>query len=90
MNKVVKINIKGEIETRLRRWCGKPSPTKRLIVVLVVCVVLAAANIYFVVSSIYAIGKNSVKKDFLNIQHIENLKIQGNDSINFLKQIKYE
>ena len=90
MSKVVKINIKGEIETHLKRLCGKPSPTKRLIVVIVVGVVLAAANIYFVVSSIYAIGKNSAKKEFLEIEHIESVKIPGNDSINFLKQIMYE
>ena len=90
MNKEVKNNFWNEIDRRLKRLCGRPSPTKRLIIVLVVCVVLAAVNIYFVVSTIYAIGKNSAKKEFLNIQHIEGLKIQRNDSINFLKQIKYE
>ena len=90
MSKVVKVNIKGEIETRLKRLCGKPSPIKRLIVVLVFGILMAAANIYYVVSSIYAIGKNSAKKEFLEIEHIEGLKIQGNDSINLIKQIMYE
>ena len=90
MNKDVKNSFINEIDKRLKRLCGKPSPTKRLIIVLVVGVVLAAANIYFVVSSIHTIGKNDAKKEFLKIQHIEGLKIPGNDSINFLKQKMYE
>jgi len=85
----MKNNIKREIENRLKRLCGKPSPAKRLIFVLVVCVVFAAANIYFVVSSIYAIGKSNAKKEFMQIEHIEGIKAPTNDkdSINFLKQI---
>jgi len=90
MKKEVNINIKGEIETRLKRLCGKPSPTKRLIVVLVISILLAVANIYFVVSSIYAIGKNSAKTEFLKTEHIEDVKMPKNDSINLLKQKMYE
>jgi len=86
------MNIKElnrKAESRLRQICGKPSPTKRLVMVLVVCVVFAAANIYFVVSSIYAIGKSNAKKEFLQIEHIESIKAPTNnkDSINFLNQI---
>jgi len=82
----MKVNIKRELETRLKRLCGRPSPTKRLIIVLVVCVVFAAANIYFVVSSIYSIGKNDAKKELLQIEHIEGITIPKNDSINFFNK----
>ena len=90
MNMKVKEFSRAKIERRLRQICGKPSPTKRLILVLVVCVKLAAINIYFLFSSVYSIGKNDAQKELLQIEHIEGLQIQQNDSINRLKQRLYE
>ena len=74
----------------LRRLCKRPSPTKRLITVLFVCVVLAAINIWFVFSSIYNMGKNSANNDMLKIQSIERLPINYNDSINIIKNQVYD
>ena len=58
--------------------------------VLVVCVLLAAINIYFLFNSVYNIGKNDANKELLKIEHIEGIKMPKNDSINLLKQKLYE
>jgi hypothetical protein len=63
------------MEHRLKRICGKPSPMKRLVFVIVVCVVLAVANIWFLVSSVYNIGKNDAEKELMKMQHIEGLEL---------------
>ncbi|MDR1895417.1 MAG: TraL conjugative transposon family protein [Prevotellaceae bacterium] len=85
-------DIWGELCYGLRWLCGKPSPLKRLITVLVLAVGLGGANIYLVVSSIYNMGKNDARKAFLELQHIESLELpQKNDSINYkLKSKEYE
>lgn len=83
------INAWDEIEYGLRLLCGRPTPMKRFVIVLVIGGTLAVTNIYFVVSSIYNMGVSDAKKQFLEVQHIETLKLQ-NDSINILNQKEYE
>jgi hypothetical protein len=82
------INAWDEIEYSLRLLCGKPTPMKRFITVLIIGGALAVANIYFVVSSIYNMGVSDAKKQFLEVQHIETLKLQQskNDSIKSIKK----
>jgi len=77
-------------EHRLRQLCGRPSPAKRLVMVLVVCAVFAVINVYFLFSSVYNIGKNDAKKELLQMEHIEGLKIPKKDSINFKQMYQYE
>jgi hypothetical protein len=74
------------------RWlCGKPSPLKRLITVLILAVGLGGANIYLVVSSIYNIGKRDAQKEYMEIEHIKQVELKhSNDSINQLKKQLYE
>jgi hypothetical protein len=62
-------------EARLKRLCGKPSPEKRLVAVIIVGLILAAANIYFVASSVYSIGKRDDERDLIRMQHIEKLEL---------------
>ena len=77
------VNVWDEVEYCLRLMCGKPTPMKRFIVVLIIGGALAVANIYFVVSSIYNIGKRDAEKEFLQLQHIETPELQYlKDSIN--------
>ena len=86
-------NAWDEIEYGLRLLCGQPSPMKRFVAVLIIGGALATANLYFVVSSIYNIGKSDAEKEFLKLQHIETLKLQSqqkNDSINNLNSKNYE
>ena len=83
--KVQKIEIK--IEHGLKRLCNSLSPAQRMLVVLAVCVAFAVVSIYFVVSSILAIGTID-KKEFIKIEQIEGLKIPDNDSIKLLKTKK--
>jgi hypothetical protein len=83
-------NIWDELCYGLRRLCGKPSPLKRLITVLILAVGLGGANIYLVVSSIYSIGKRD-GKEYMRIEHIKQVELKhSNDSINQLKKQLYE
>ena len=70
------INLCSEIEYGLRRMCGKPSPMKRFIVVLVISIALSILYIYIIVSSIYNMGKHDAEIRFMELQHIERLKLQ--------------
>jgi len=83
--------VSRKTENRLRQLCGKPTPAKRLVMVLVAFFMLAAFNIYFLFSSVKNIGKNEVKKELMKLEHIEGIKLPNNDSINnLLKQKMYE
>jgi hypothetical protein len=85
------INAWDEIDYALRRLCGRPTPMKRFLTVLIMGSALAVANIYFVVSSIYNMGKYDAEKKFIELQHIKAIELQKqNDSINILNQKKYE
>jgi ABC-type lipoprotein release transport system permease subunit len=86
------INAWYEIEYGLRLLCGKPTPMKRFIMVLIIGGTLVVVHIYYVVSSIYNMGVHDAKKQFLEVQHIETLKLQQskNDSINILNQKEHE
>lgn len=82
--------MKNKFLTKVKQLCGRPSPTKRLIAVLFVCLLFAAINVYFVFSSIYNIGKSDAQRELPQIEHIEGVKIHKNDSINLLKHKLYE
>jgi hypothetical protein len=81
----------GETAYGLRMLCGKPTPLKRLVMVLLIGGALAATNIYFVANSIYNMGKRDAEKKFLELQHIKpvELPISG-DSIHSIKNFKWE
>ncbi|MCP3894466.1 hypothetical protein SDC9_35574 [bioreactor metagenome] len=79
------------IEDGLRRVCGGMSPERRLITILAFCVIFGSLSIYMTVSSIYNIGKRDAEQKYLEIEHMKRLELQySNDSINHLKQQKYE
>ena len=70
------------LEDRLCSIIGPLSPDARVIVILVMLFVFGAGSIYMTVSSIYNMGKKSAEKDFMEIKHIERLKLQRKDNIN--------
>ena len=67
-------------DDRLRRMCGRITPGKRLVVILVMFFFFSGLSIYITVSSIYNIGKRDGRR--LQIEHIRQLPLQGNDTIN--------
>ena len=75
-NKIYEFKL--NTERGLKRLCGKPSPRKRLVTVLMVCVALAFVNVWFLVSAIHNIGKNDSEKELIKLQHIERLELQKN------------
>jgi hypothetical protein len=87
-NKLKKEYLRFEdwAEYTFRRLCGRPTPLKRFITVLIIGGILAFVNIWFVVSSIYNMGKRDAEKEFLELQHIQTLELQHkNDSIKSIK-----
>jgi hypothetical protein len=72
------------------RWvCYGISPAGRLIIILTFFLLYGILAVCVTVSSIYNMGKSDAEKEFIELQHIETLKLQ-NDSINILNQKEYE
>ena len=72
-------------DDRLRRMCGRITPGKRLVVILVMFLFFSGLSIYITVSSIYNIGKRDGRR--LQIEHIRQLPLQGNDTINSINPL---
>ena len=68
-------NVWNSITYGLKDLCGRPSPMKRFIAVLIVGGVLAIVSIYTLVSSIYSIGHDA-KKEFIELQHLKNVNYE--------------
>lgn len=83
----MKINViekaQDWVDEKLRRLCGRITPEKRLVVVLVMFVFFGGMSIYITVSSIYNIGKRDGQQ--LQIEHLGRLPMEAKDSINQLK-----
>ena len=67
------------IDESLRRLCGKPTPLKRLIAVLIIGGALSIGYVYMLASSIYNMGKRDAERDFLELQHIEQVKMENGE-----------
>ena len=79
-------DVWGELTYGVRWLCLRPSPGMRLSIIIVLFVALSVANIWFVASSIYNIGKRDARKEFLEIEHAGKLELQHkNDSIESIK-----
>jgi hypothetical protein len=68
------------------RWaCYGISPAGRLIIALTFFLLYGILAIYVTVSSIYNMGKHDAEIKFMELKHIESLKLQQKqDSINIL------
>jgi hypothetical protein len=81
----------SEINYGLRSLCGKPSPLKRLVAILILVALFGGLNIYIIVCSIYNCGKHDARKEFLEMQHLKLPEVKNSlDSINLSKQTMYE
>ena len=72
-------------DDRLHQMCGRITPGKRLAVILVMFFFFSGLSIYITVSSIYNIGKRDGQR--LQIEHIRQLPLQGNDTINSINPL---
>lgn len=74
-------------DNRLRRMCGRITPGKRLVVILVMFFLFGGLSIYITVASIYNIGKRDGQH--LQIEHIKQIPLHDSDSINLLNRPEY-
>ena len=81
----VKIAVQEWADDRLHQMCGRITPGKRLAVILVMFFFFGGLSIYITVSSIYNIGKRDGRR--LQIEHIKQLPLQGNDTINSINPL---
>ena len=72
-------------DDRLHQMYGRITPGKRLAVILVMFFLFGGLSIYITVSSIYNIGKRDGRR--LQIEHIKQLPLQGNDTINSINPL---
>ena len=71
----------------LRRMCGRITPGKRLVVILVMFFLFGGLSIYITVASIYNIGKRDGQR--IQIEHIKQIPLHDSDSINLLNRPEY-
>jgi hypothetical protein len=76
------------IEEGIVNYCDTLSPKKRLLSVIILSSFFGIASLYITVSAFYNINKASGPQ--IEIEHIEQLHLQGNDSIQQLKLKQHE
>ena len=79
--------VQDWLDERLHRMCGRITPGKRLAVILVMFLLFGGLSLYITVSSIYNIGKRDGQR--LQIEHIRQFPLHGNDSINLTNRPEY-
>lgn len=63
-------HIGGELAYGIRLLCPSPTPGRRLAAALILIIVFGGLNIWYVVSSIYNIGRSDARKERMELQHI--------------------
>jgi hypothetical protein len=82
-------DLRDNFRCGLHAVCGKPSPVKRLVIVLIIGGALSIVSVCTLVSSIYNIGKRDA--ELIHIEHIKQLELRlSGDSINTVKNQCYE
>lgn len=76
--------VRDWVDERLRRLCGRITPGKRLAVILVMSALFGGLSLYI---TIYNIGKRDGQR--LQIEHIRQFPLHGNDSINLTNRPEY-
>lgn len=75
--------IQDWVDEKLRHLCGRITPEKRLVIILLMFLFFGGMSIYITVSSIYNIGKRDGQQ--LQIEHLGRLPMEAKESINHLK-----
>ena len=61
------IKARDFLDDGLRRMCGRLTPEKRVIAIVVMAVVFAVINFYMVFSAIYNIGREDAKREIIEL-----------------------
>lgn len=61
------IKARDILDDRLRRMCGRLTPEKRVIAIVVMAVVFAVINFCMIFSAIYNIGREDAKREIIEI-----------------------
>ena len=72
--------IGEQMETRLRQWCGRIPPGKRITVILTLLFLFAGLSLYITFSSLFNFGNDDNEK--LDFKHIEGLQLELRDRRN--------
>ncbi|HBL74311.1 MAG TPA: hypothetical protein DD458_03690 [Prolixibacteraceae bacterium] len=72
--------IKEQMDYRLRQWCGRIPPRRRIAIVLILLFLFAGLSLYITFSSLFSFGKDEREK--LNFKHIEGLQLELKDERN--------
>lgn len=64
------------LEDKLKDLCGEITPDKRIVVILIMLLILTIGNLYFTFSTIYDWGKESERKQWQEIEHINHLELE--------------
>ncbi|MDR0386137.1 MAG: TraL conjugative transposon family protein [Prevotellaceae bacterium] len=84
-------DVREDFNCALRAVCGRPSPIKRLVIVVIICGVLSGVSVSTLVRSVYNTGKRDAKAEMIHIEHIKQLELKhSSDSINSIKNYGHE
>lgn len=61
------IKARDFLDDGLRRMCGRLTPEKRVIAIVVMAVVFAVINFYMIFSAIYNIGREDARREIIEI-----------------------
>lgn len=61
------VKFKEAIEKKLRGLCGRLSPEKRVITIIVLVVLFALVNFYMIFRAIYDIGREDARQEVIEI-----------------------
>ena len=78
--------IGEQMENRLRQWCGRIPPDKRIFVILTLLSLFAGLSLYITFSSLFSFGDKEREK--LNFKHIEGLQLELEDKLNKQDSLK--
>ena len=78
--------LREQAENRLRLWCGRIPPGKRITVILTLLFLFAGLSLYITFSSLFNFGHD--EKEKLNFKHIEGLQLELRDRWNEVDSLK--
>lgn len=85
------VKIRDFIDDNIRHLCGRITPEKRLVTILVIFSIFSITSLYITFTGLYHMGRCDAENECLQqIEHIKRLELKiKQDSINRLKTYEY-